>query len=547
MCILKTTLSLAMLCSIATTAFAQTLENDPVATAWKQEKFNAEVIKCGECHFAPTGGFTPRPTDFCQLSELKTWIEKDKHSVARRRVEPLIASQIEKVKADLVAQKVPLDQVKDWYGKNNELSYAMCIKLGYDVKTNDGYAKFRDNCLTCHGGYDPHSKIELPGFGNEVMAARPGISCTYCHQNDKSGDWVKEHSDSSPTKPAWRLKTPEAKQQLGMRDLLDTQNQANLCNSCHIGNHAEGKFVTHEMYVAGHPPLPSIELYEYEKAMPFHWRDLRQTYEALKSFDKRDDYFKVNLPKLATKYDDVYFNTRTMMLGAVSSARNSLSMIGDVKETEWGNYALYDCTACHHELRLPSRRQQRGYVGAPGRPRLAEWPAALLNAVARMTGDASQLTVAQKQLLETVAKTPFGQQIETQAAVKQLDQVLVMIADKVASMNIDRQLSEKLLRELALTDSNLLIDYHSARQIVWATKCIDEECADRKSPLSEPIHKAIEELGKSASELFVSKQLPSGRGGDLFPSFLSGELSRIAGYDVQKLSQQLQQLSKLLP
>ena len=32
-----------------------------------------------------------------------------------------------------------------------------------------------------------------------------------------------------------------------------------MCLSCHLGNAREGRVVTHEMYAAGHPPLPGFE------------------------------------------------------------------------------------------------------------------------------------------------------------------------------------------------------------------------------------------------------------------------------------------------
>jgi mono/diheme cytochrome c family protein len=33
------------------------------------------------------------------------------------------------------------------------LSYAIVSRLDYAIETEAGYAKFRDNCLTCHAGY----------------------------------------------------------------------------------------------------------------------------------------------------------------------------------------------------------------------------------------------------------------------------------------------------------------------------------------------------------------------------------------------------------
>src|SRR5262249_26853132 len=74
---------------------------------------------------------------------------------------------------------------------------------------------------------------------------------------------------------AWRLNTPKAKFQRGMRDLRDPVVRAELCMSCHIGNVEEGKVVTHAMMAAGHPPLPPIELAAFSRNLPRHCREAR--------------------------------------------------------------------------------------------------------------------------------------------------------------------------------------------------------------------------------------------------------------------------------
>ena len=59
-----------------------------------------------------------------------------------------------------------------------------------------------------------------------------------------------------------------------MIDVRNPVRRAEQCFSCHIGNVEEGKLVTHAMYAAGHPPLPSIEIESFAKQMPRHWRYL---------------------------------------------------------------------------------------------------------------------------------------------------------------------------------------------------------------------------------------------------------------------------------
>ena len=44
-------------------------------------------------------------------------------------------------------------------------------------------------------------------------------------------------------------------------------SRAKLCSACHVGNVEDGKLVTHEMYAAGHPPLPGIEIVAFCDAL----------------------------------------------------------------------------------------------------------------------------------------------------------------------------------------------------------------------------------------------------------------------------------------
>ena len=41
--------------------------------------------------------------------------------------------------------------------------------------------------------------------------------------------------------------------------------RAERCTSCHVGSESEGRFVTHEMYAAGHPPLPPVEVMAFSR------------------------------------------------------------------------------------------------------------------------------------------------------------------------------------------------------------------------------------------------------------------------------------------
>ena len=91
-----------------------------------------------------------------------------------------------------------------------------------------------------------------------------GVSCENCH-GPYSG-WADPHAVA----PFRTLPTAQW-EALGFVDLRSPAGKAEKCLSCHIGNSDEGKVVTHEMYAAGHPPLPSIEVATFTFAMPRHW------------------------------------------------------------------------------------------------------------------------------------------------------------------------------------------------------------------------------------------------------------------------------------
>src|SRR5207248_334113 len=66
-------------------------------------------------------------------------------------------------------------------------------------------------------------------------------------------------------------------------------------------NVKEGKIVTHEMYAAGHPPLPGIEIATFGDALPRHWETLTE------KIKKRGDKFFVLLDgKRKVSYTEFY-------------------------------------------------------------------------------------------------------------------------------------------------------------------------------------------------------------------------------------------------
>src|SRR5262249_1340532 len=150
--------------------------------------------------------------------------------------------------------------------------------LGRRAKAMESLLKIPDvakapECLSCHA-------VNLPPgqkAGDGVASLNEGVTCVLCH--GPHAEWVDKHYPSvDPEKrKAWRALDRTKKQQdYGMTDLWNPATRAELCSSCHIGNVKEGKFITHAIYAAGHPPLPNIEFAAFCEEMPRHWEYLRE-------------------------------------------------------------------------------------------------------------------------------------------------------------------------------------------------------------------------------------------------------------------------------
>ena len=126
-----------------------------------------------------------------------------------------------------------------------------------------------------------------------------------------------------------------------------------MCLSCHLGNIEEGRFISHAMFAAGHPPLPSFELQTFIDQLPPHWVPLEKKTPPQQ---KLLHYTSEPMPR-----------SHRVEVGNLEARRASATLIeqesrrvGVHGRPDWG---VYDCFACHHELHRPSPRQIAGYDG----------------------------------------------------------------------------------------------------------------------------------------------------------------------------------------
>lgn len=426
------------------------------------------VDTCRICHTEPLKGQNPL---LCKCNEVHTWELHDKHADAWKVLLGPRAQQMGKL---LGWDEVEID-VYDTESKKT------AQKRVNSVVT-------RAECVRCHGLYiDDPSHVQGTTFRKEE-----GVSCCVCHGAYK--EWIVAHFDvTAKDNEKWRAeKSREVKERdFGMRDLWDPSKRAQLCFSCHVGNTKEGKFVTHAMYAAGHPPLPGIELATFSEEMPRHWLYAGEKKpEVRKLFDFDEEQAKFERSQL-------------VLVGGAAALRESLNLVAtqaqkaaEAKDPDDQalDLALFDCYACHHELKTPAWRSQRGYPGKPGRPHLQPWPTVLVRSGLRsLDSDETQLDQALGSLLKVFDSRPFGDPVkaaeEAGKAVAWTDTLIARLIER----KLDRLAAEKVLSNLAILKDNEYPDYDSARQRAWGYLMV---CSETKGRAYKDIKQASEGLDK---------------------------------------------------
>jgi hypothetical protein len=464
---------------------------------------NKETCGTAGCHERPEPlGADDTQATFARLHEMNVWYKSDKHKDATKVLTEGLGKQI--------AQRLripvePIDFVKnksDW-----------------------------KQCLTCHGVYVADEKeVDQKSF-SPVQRVESGVSCVVCH--GAHAEWVDEHSKK--LRNVWQTFTRQEKQaKFGLTDLWDPAKRAALCSSCHIGNAAHGKIVTHEMYAAGHPPLPGFEIATFSEAMPRHWETWA---EKLKRLAKQKDLYakayqfdpaqeQVEAARMLVISAAVAFR-ETMHLSASQAAQTAKSEKADA--APWPELAAFDCYACHHDLKRDSWRQERGYKGKPGRPQLRDWPLALLHVTidyadqgsgpAGASGLRQQFDKNWQELTGVFNEQPFGNPARVAKAACSLVSWSDNLIARLEQSKHDRAAAQRLLGSITGYAQKGLLDFDSARQIAWASQTLLTELV---GPAAKSRFEALKEQ--------LNLQLPIGQQAIAGP-FMTRTMKVIQDYD----------------
>lgn len=441
---------------------------------------------CVQCHSQPNEFYRREGrTDFIRFGESVSWQEDDLHRKAFEALTSPLGQQMSKL-------------------------------LGYDVTK-------RPECLSCHA-VDKAPEKAPSGKTADHYYTEYGVSCESCH--GFATQWGGEHFVKT-----WRGKEPAEKESKGMWDMRNPARRAERCASCHIGDAAAGRFVTHTMYAAGHPPLPAIETMAFSRDEPMHYKFAKDLPELVKMAQAdpestwRRFHFRSNESQAA----------RQVAVGAIACLRSSLKLLAEAaKEAETKKDGLdlahFDCYACHHDLQSQGWRQQRGFNGVPGRPQLRPAYMLLASAVARNAAESrgasanvlGQFDTKWNNLVTALAGRPFGDPAQIasasndliawcDAAIKELDQVRYDPAQTA-------RLIKSLAQTAAMRDSPM--DADAAQQFVWAIDVLCGELAD------DATKREIGEQLASIKEMLPT-QVREPRGADLLGPKLDERLERL--------------------
>jgi hypothetical protein len=466
---------------------------EPPKTWWKEEWVNPE---------------THEPFDFpllCRCDESDRWSKTDKHADAFNVLK-------------------------------GERGQRMAGILGYDVTKEKA-------CLVCHSVYlDPEKDKDLLTRSKKTLfKVEEGVNCVVCH--GAYIDWVSRHGILVTVREFRPLSREAKEKEYGMKNLWDPVKRTELCSSCHVGNWQEEKFITHEMYAAGHPPLPGFEVTAFSDEMPRHWEYLR---------DK-----KPVLQKELGLREGELEQGQLLLVGAVVTFRESMRLLRDQSKAasnsdgpDLGRAGLdlanFDCLVCHHDLNSPSAaalasKRRSGRLLAPWLTTLVRLALDYLAEDQRPEGAefAARFETGMRDLRSALDAAPFGDPAHIEKAADRLAAWADDFARRLNNRYLTRAPARRLFARIPELYGRDLLDYNSARQVGWASEVLFKEAYDLKGKGDKTTRANLAAIDKE-----LRLRLPKGRGKDKWiENDREAILRAISSYDPETFRARLGQLA----
>ena len=465
--------------------------------------------ECFKCHFTPAANPAADPfaqsRDFCNVEAAATWLAEDKH---RQSLALILTGAGRELTERIIGEKIESLLRFDLVPPNPAAPGALAVRnvrFAEEPAEGDQRERYGRGIQTLRQCFACHAPVEERQAGaGQTSTIENGVSCQACHGPGLA-------YEAPHQKPLWRLvKASDKESEFGLRDLRSPARRAELCASCHVGTLSKewgmageevSRFVRHEWYALGHPPLPGLEFVTFAAQQPAHWRTIQEKlsqpggfryYAAGADAADADEYLRFVLRtdriQLAGSYREAnpgsfspepekdMARAKEVLVSGLGTLGTYAALVRDASSDEemWPDFALYDCGACHHELvsKFPSAVRVRRNL-TPGRPPPAFWTLALARQGAQRAG--SDLEPLLAELDAAFSARPLGDPELVRIAAEKLAVACQDASRALSAGPLDREAATALLVELAHPQHDVERDYHAARQYAWAIReCVKD-------------------------------------------------------------------------
>jgi hypothetical protein len=358
---------------------------------------------------------------------------------------------------------------------------------------------FLRNCLTCHAGIQVDSQASPLSLGrpweefagDRLSISSGSIGCEACH--GRGSEYLTKH-----LAPDWLTYSSLKKQADGFKDLENSAVAAQVCLSCHLGSPSESKVVTHEMYAAGHPPLPPFDLAKFlDETCKKHWMDLNTKSASMAKGDgvpdeRRIEYLRQHfqsskdssLSQMDQEIHEHFRKTQQSRVGQVMASLMSQDLMHFNAENQMlhGDYGVYDCVGCHQTLYKQVRGAHSIPDRVPGRPLGLMWTrpvASNLNSPALY-----QIAEFQKLLDRELNSTPFGSAENLKKAFGAFAQQRSSAKEQLidfATARLDQRQAEVWLAQYLEERQGMMGNEWVGKQVFWSLEKFFDDLERTKS------------------------------------------------------------------